>query len=258
MVGAVRPPVKVLTWNLQGSHDLDVPAAAAVLRQASADVIALQEVQRRQAARLAAALSVGGRRWVLKHWPIVHRAEGLALITAHRIVRAHRFVLSRGAIWRWQRRVGLDATVDIPTIGAVRVLDVHLSPHELGSQREREAQLILARARCTDVAPIIVGDLNEPPGGGAVAALAAAGWLDAWLARHGDAPGATNWTGGDRAGRAPSQRIDYVLPPPGSIVHDAVVIDRTASSPGAADLDGMGSLSDHLPLLVTLRLPEAR
>ena len=56
--------------------------------------------------------------------------------------------------------------------------------------------------------PAIVGDFNELPRAGAHAALAAAGWLDAWAAADGDAgPGrrtgrpATAWTAADAAPR---------------------------------------------------------
>jgi endonuclease/exonuclease/phosphatase family metal-dependent hydrolase len=83
--------VRVLTWNVQGSDGLDVDAAAHHIRGQSPDVVALQEVQRRQAARLASALEMPGRRWALKHWPIIRRAEGLAVLTPHRFVTVEAF-----------------------------------------------------------------------------------------------------------------------------------------------------------------------
>ena len=236
-------PVRVLTWNVQGSHGLDVTAVADVIGAATVDVIALQEVQRRQARRLAAALSVPSRRWALKHWPVVHRPEGLAVLTPHPIVQANPFVLRRAWLWAWQRRVGVDVTVDVEG-RPVRVVDVHLSPHDHEAARRREAEVILERGR-RGVAPIVVGDLNELPGSGAVGALAAAGWVDAWTAADGTTgDGATNWTAGARRGRPATQRIDYVLVPPGARVAEAVVID-------AADMD---RLSDHLPLVAAVDL----
>jgi endonuclease/exonuclease/phosphatase family metal-dependent hydrolase len=240
----MRRPVRVLTWNVQGSHGLDVPAVADVIRGAGVDVIALQEVQRRQAQRLAAALSVRSRRWALKHWPVVHRPEGLAVLTPHPIVQANPFVLRRAWFWAWQRRVGVDVTVDVAGGGRVRVLDVHLSPHGDEAERRREAAVLVERGRRGD-APIVVGDLNELPGSGAVDTLATAGWVDAWTAADGTTGGgATNWTAGDRRGRPATQRIDYVLVPPRARVAEAAVID-------AADMD---RLSDHLPLVVAVDL----
>jgi endonuclease/exonuclease/phosphatase family metal-dependent hydrolase len=240
-------PVRVLTWNLQGSHGVDVAAVTAVVRAARVDVIALQEVQRAQARHIAAALSITSRRWVLKHWPIVQRAEGLAVLTPHRVVRSSRFLLRRTWIWTWRRRVGIDVTMATDA-GLVRVIDVHLSPHDHRGHRRREVALVAARARRPGPRPIVVGDLNELPGGGALDALVTAGWLDAWAVVHGEADGgATNWTGGSRAGRPATQRLDYVLVPPGSSVVSALVVDTAEA---VDHVDEMGSLSDHLPLVV--------
>jgi endonuclease/exonuclease/phosphatase family metal-dependent hydrolase len=241
----------VLTRNLQGSQDVDVAAVAAIVRAATVDVIAFQEVQRRQARRIAAALSLRSRRWALKHWPVVHRAEGLAVLTPHRLVRSRSFVVRRAWIWAWQRRIGVDVTVDTGA-GTMRLIDVHLSPHDHDAHRRREAGVVVERARHGPAA-IVVGDLNELPGGGALQALATAGWRDAWAEVHGDADGgATNWTAGDRLGRPPTQRIDFVLVPPGSRVMTATVIDTARA---VVAIDEMSRLSDHLPLVVEVALP---
>ena len=239
--------LRVLTWNLQGSQGVDVAAVASIVRRAAPDVVALQEVQWRQARHLATALSVPSHRWVLKHWPIIHRAEGLAVMSPHRVAHVERFVLRRAWIWAWRRRVGIEVTVATDA-GLVRIVDVHLSPHDHDVHRRREAAVLLDRARRQRPYPIVVGDLNELPGDGAIDELLAAGWRDAWAeVRGGDDDGATNWTSGTRPGRPPTQRIDYVLVPPGSRVESAIVIR------GAGDLDdtdAMGRLSDHLPLVV--------
>ena len=241
--------VRVLTWNLQGSQGLDIASVAAVVRRNAADVVALQEVQWRQGRRLATALSVPSCRWVLKHWPIIHRPEGLAVISPHPIVGVDRFVLRRAGFWAWRRRVGIDVTVATEA-GPVRVVDVHLSPHDHDADRHREAVAVVARARRRKPDPIVVGDLNEPPGARAVDELIAAGWRDAWAEVHDAADdGATNWTAGGRLGRPPTQRIDYVLVPPGARVESAVVVRSTADDD---DTDAMSQLSDHLPLVVTM------
>jgi endonuclease/exonuclease/phosphatase family metal-dependent hydrolase len=246
-VTTVSVPIRVLTWNVQGSAGLDVDAAADLIAPCRADIVALQEVQRRQSERLAAALGVPSRRWVLKHWPVVHRAEGLAVLTPHRLVAAAGFTLQRAAIWSWRRRVAIDATVDTGDV-VVRLLDVHLSPHDAGAGRLVEARMLIERAGAAVPPPLIAGDLNELPRQGAHAELVGAGWVDTWARLHGDAPGATNWTAGPRTGRPPTQRIDYLLAPSGFVVEDAHVLDR--------DLDNVAGLSDHLPLAATVRLPE--
>ena len=76
--------LRILTWNVQGGQGVDVDAVVSVVRAAAPEVVALQEVQRRQAAALAEALAMPARRWAWKHWPVVSRAEGLAVLTRHR------------------------------------------------------------------------------------------------------------------------------------------------------------------------------
>jgi endonuclease/exonuclease/phosphatase family metal-dependent hydrolase len=50
-------------------------------------------------------------------------------------------------------------------------------------------------------------------------------------------------------GRPPTQRIDYVLVPPGAVVEQCDVVAATSR------LDAFAALSDHLPLAATVRLP---
>jgi endonuclease/exonuclease/phosphatase family metal-dependent hydrolase len=246
----VSSAVRVLTWNVQGAHGLDVDAVAEVLAAARPDVVALQEVGRRQAARLARALGMAGHRWVLKHWPVIRRPEGLAVLTPHRLVTFTPFRIHRGLFWSWRRRVGIDATIDTGTV-VVRLLDVHLSPNADPGVRIAEARLLIDRAGSAVPTPVITGDLNDHPRDGAHGELIGAGWVDAWHRVHGDLTGATNWTPGPRAGREPTQRLDYVLAPSGSVVEEAALLGAPRSS------DEMGVLSDHLPLIATVRLPEA-
>jgi endonuclease/exonuclease/phosphatase family metal-dependent hydrolase len=241
----------VLTWNLQGSRGVDTAAIAEVIGRVGADVVLLQEIQRAQAARLASAVTMPGHRWTFKHWTILRRAEGAAVLTRHRLVASDSFVLRRAPFWSWRRRVALEATIERDG-SPFGVVDVHLSPHGDGERRRHEAQLILARVADAPHAPVIGGDLNELPGGPAHATFTAAGWTDAWQAANGDdeLAGATNWTPGPRAGRPPTQRLDYVLVPPAwSVEACAVPID-------ASRRDDAAGLSDHLPVSATLRPSE--
>jgi endonuclease/exonuclease/phosphatase family metal-dependent hydrolase len=246
----VSSAVRVLTWNVQGSQGFDLVATADLVRAARPDVVALQEVQRRQAVRLARTLEMAGHRWVLKHWPVTRRPEGLAVMTPHRLVSSAGFRIRSGPFWSWRRRVGIDATVDTGTV-VIRLFDVHLSAGAEPGARIAEARLLIDRAGSAVPAPVIVGDLNDHPRDGAHGELVGAGWVDAWHRAHGDAAGATNWTPGPRAGREPSQRLDYVLAPSGSVVEAAEVLGAPRSN------DEMGVLSDHLPLAATVGVPEA-
>ncbi len=247
MTGAADP-VHVLTWNLQGSRGVDTAAVADVIMRVGADVVLLQEIQRVQAARLAAAVDMLGHRWTFKHWTIFRRAEGAAVLTRHRLLASESFVLRRAPSWSWRRRVALTATVERDD-SSFGVVDVHLSPHGEGERRRHEAQLIVARVAGAPHATVIGGDLNELSGGPAHVAFTAAGWTDAWQAANGDdeLAGATNWTPGPRRGRPPTQRLDYLFAPPGWSVEDCTVpIDPTGHDDAAV-------LSDHLPVAATLR-----
>jgi endonuclease/exonuclease/phosphatase family metal-dependent hydrolase len=242
--------VRVLTWNLQGSTGVDTGAVADVIGRVGADIVMLQEIQRRQTWRLSSAMGMPGRRWAFKHWSIVTSAEGVAVLTPHRLVEARSFVLRRGPFWSWRRRVALEALCErAPQQFAV--VNVHLSPHGEGARRRHEAALILLRSARLSPAPVIGGDLNDASGGPAYEEFTAAGWTDAWRAIHGDdeVAGATNWTAGHRLGRPPTQRIDYVLAPPGWLVESCTV------AVDGARLDDASALSDHLPVAATLLPP---
>jgi endonuclease/exonuclease/phosphatase family metal-dependent hydrolase len=243
--------VRVLTWNLQGSKGLDVAAVAAVISASGPDAVVLQEVGRRQCRALASRLGMDDRWWVFKHWSMAGAPEGGAVITPHRLVATSSFVVRRAPFWSWRRRVAVEATI---SRGGQRfaVLGVHLSAHGDAEGRRREADLVVERATTHAPRPIISGDLNEPPGGPGYEAFGAAGWRDAWRAVHGGGAehlGATNWTAGNRRGRPPTQRLDYVLAPPGWQVEScAIAVDGSR-------LDDAAALSDHLPVAALLRPP---
>jgi len=244
--------VRVLSWNLQGSAGLDADAVAAVVGRAAPDLFLAQEVQRGQSRRLASACRFRSCRWAFKHWPIVHRAEGIAVLSPHRLSAATAFVLHHSFPWSWRRRVAIEATVLIEA-RPVRVINAHLSPHDAPDRRREEIDRVIERRGV--VAPIVGGDLNDRPCGPARTRLAEAGWTDAWAAVHlgtetpepagGDDappdPGATNWTAGDRVGRPPTQRIDAVFVPDGWTVRSCEVV--TDPRPLLA------AMSDHLPVV---------
>lgn len=241
---------RLLTWNLQGSHGVDVDAVAGVIAEVAPDVVALQEVQRRQHRRLAAALGGAASHWIFKNLSLPRPHEGLAILTRHRIVDARTLLLRRSLTLRWPRRVALVARIavngDRGEAGyGVDLVNTHLSPHDEGDARRAEIDLIVADAAAHGRAPLVVGDLNDLPGDAAPAALRAHGWRDSW---SGDG-GATNWTAGARAGRPPTQRLDYVFVPAGWQVERTWVVAEPARH------DWFATLSDHLPLCAELLPP---
>ncbi len=236
----------VITWNVEGHAGLDAPAAAAVLRPARPDVVALQEVQRGQARAVAAALGPGWRvAWGFKHWPVAARPEGAAVLTRHRLVGAEVQVLRPAVPVRWRRRIALVADVaagpgDGGPAWQLRVASVHLSP-EGGADALRRREL--SRVAATGPA-VVLGDLNVADLGPLRPIVDANAWVDCWDPAEGE--GATHWAPGPRTGRSPDRRLDYVLAAPHLRVERAEI--------PTADLDHLATLSDHLPVIVHLRL----
>jgi endonuclease/exonuclease/phosphatase family metal-dependent hydrolase len=236
---------------LQGSRGVDTAAVAEVIRSTGADIVALQEVRKRQVGQLGSALGMDERWWVFKHWSVVGRPEGAAVLTPHRLLATSSVVLQRAPFWSWRRRVVAEATLSRDG-ERFAIVNVHLSPHDAIERRGGEAGVVIERATTNSPTPIICGDLNELASGSAHRTFVGAGWTDAWLAVHGDdaeSAGATNWTAGPRAGRAPTQRIDYVFAPPGWLVEGCIVAVDTDR------FDDVAGLSDHLPVVATLRPP---
>jgi endonuclease/exonuclease/phosphatase family metal-dependent hydrolase len=241
--------VRVLTWNLQGSRGIDTAAVAEIIGNTQAEIVALQEIRKSQVGHLGSALGMDEQWWVFKHWPVVGRPEGLAVVTPHRLVANSSVLLQRAPFWSWRRRVVAEATLSRQG-ERFAVANVHLSPHDASARRGREAGVVIERATTDAPTPIICGDLNEAPNGPAYRTFTGAGWTDAWLAARGDhaeVAGATNWTAGPRVGRPPTQRIDYVFAPPGWFVESCAV----AVEPDR--FDDAARLSDHLPVVATLR-----
>lgn len=243
----------LITWNVQGHAGVDAPAVAAVLRRARPDVIALQEVQRGQAGAIVAALGAPWRlAWGFKHWPVVTRPEGVAVLTRHRLVASRVQVLRPAVPVTSHRRIALVADVEFDAGGAapgeagaepvrLRVASVHLSP-EAGADAVRLREL--GRVAATGPA-VVLGDLNVPDLAPLRPIVDAHGWVDCWDPAQGD--GSTHWAAGPRAGRRPDHRLDYVLAAP------HVHVER-AEIPTTDDLDHLAGLSDHLPVTVHLHL----
>lgn len=254
----------VTTWNLQGSKGVDAEAVAAHVREQGSDLLLLQEVQRRQARRLARILDARSVSWAFKHWPVKIPAEGMAVVGLRVPARARATaVTQRFRWWNWRRRIVQLAHVpldpDAEQGGRLTVVNVHLSPHGAATARENELATI---GRLLDgdggeagdgdeggAGPTMVaGDFNDLPDSSVAVQLKGAGLRDAWADAHPDGVdrGATNWSGVPRRG-PPSQRIDYVWVSAG-----VEVVDAQVPAHGDVGFERYPVLSDHLPLTVTL------
>lgn len=229
--------IRVVSWNLQGSHLRDVAGVARILRDLDADIVCLQEVQRRQYRRLKPAVGSFGV-WSFKHWPIRTAAEGLAVIARSPIVRNRTLAISRSEPpWSWRRRIAIAVVVELDGM-LVRAVNTHLGAGVTDEERARQARRIVSIARDLH---LLFGDLNVVPGSGVLAEFAPL--RDAWAVLHaGLRSPNTNWEPGPRD-HPPVQRLDYVLVDPDLVVHDVQI---------PTDWERYAPLSDHLPVVVDL------
>ncbi len=237
--------LRIVTWNLHGSARPDLEWVAKQLEGFGADVVALQEVQRRQVHALAQQLRAVTAHWSLKHLPLGNPAEGLAVLSPHRLVDARTVTLSTGApFWSYRRRIAQLCALDLG--GHVfRLANCHLASDDAGARRAQAAQLLAVLEPGT----VVVGDLNARPGRAVLRRMSRAGLRDAWGELHPGAPdgdGATNWRDRDRD-ELPSNRLDYILVPEG-----CRVVDATVPSAADSDLSRYRRLSDHLPVRAEL------
>jgi endonuclease/exonuclease/phosphatase family metal-dependent hydrolase len=247
-------PLTLVTWNLKGSNRHDVAAVAAHLRAVGADVVALQEVQRRQANELARRLGAYSLTWGFKHWPVTVRPEGMAILGLAIPIEVDTRALSfRWRLWSSRRRIYQVARFLPSGSDAERwmLFNLHLSTAREAERRAHEVATVLRTIGTTEDPAIVGGDLNDRPGAPLFAQFGAAGLRDAWAEVHPDADeteGATNWPGW-RPGttKDPSRRLDYVL-----VNHALDVVAVDIPRPGEPGFDGFRTLSDHLPLTVTL------
>ena len=151
----------------------------------------------------------GGPAWALKHnpyWPAWWLAEGLALLSHHRLAVHPPVVLTPEINRRtFRRRILLPAEVLLEDDQRVLVIDAHLSSGDDDGLRVREAHHILSIL--PDSLPtVFVGDLNATPRAESIKVLIDGGFVDVWpAAAPAGEPGFTF------PANAPRRRIDYVM-----------------------------------------------
>jgi endonuclease/exonuclease/phosphatase family metal-dependent hydrolase len=208
-----------MTYNLKGLH-LSAHAAAAVVRDAAPDVLAVQEPPRglrgrRRMRRFASAVG------------LVAVVNGRGARTTALLVRPDRDVQDAHAVrlaWRPGRtRRG----VAVATVDGVTFVVLHLSlvRTERAAHLDRLLDEVVPPARA-----VVLGDLNELPSGPA--------W--ARLADH--LAAVAVGTGPTFPAVAPRQRIDAVLVTP----------DLRVLAAGVPDGPAVERASDHRPIVVDL------
>jgi len=235
-VRSATPRWTVTTWNVQGSKGTDIDRVVDVLSASAPDIVLLQEVRRPQANAIASRLDMV-HEWTFKHhafFPLIGgRAEGAAILTPHGLYGRGSQVIS-STRWRrwWRRRVAQWGVVRRGDHSAYRVINAHLSPHDLRAERREEADEIVAIAERLGQAPplIVGGDFND----------------------HGDPEPIERLPGTEHVpspptnpAEAPVNVLDHVLLPA-----DALDVELTVPD-GGEQWEGV---SDHLPVTVSFSM----
>jgi endonuclease/exonuclease/phosphatase family metal-dependent hydrolase len=238
----------VLTYNIHAGRDAaqepNLERVAAVILDAAADIVLLQEVDRR-------TLRSGGEdhfeelmRLTGMHGAFASSLDfqggeyGVAVLSRHPIdaVQTIRLTVQppqERAGGSFEPRVGIHVAARTPR-GAVHIVNTHLDPAGEATFRHQEVIRLLAHASANvppDAALIVGGDLNARPATPEIAALRLV-LADAW-ARCGD-----GGPGFSFPAHQPDRRIDYILFR-GMWCSSARVIDTEAS--------------DHRPVLAILQ-----
>ncbi len=159
--------MRVATYNIHGCVGIDrqrkPDRVADVLVGLEADVIGLQEVEgRRSRSKVDQAMHLADRLGLnLVEGPLLLEGKGgygNALLTPHPVLAVERLSYRRPGS---QTRGLIDARLDIPQIGQLRVIVTHL---EVRDHRIRSTQLREIKHLIDDGPPgptVLMGDLNE-------------------------------------------------------------------------------------------------
>jgi endonuclease/exonuclease/phosphatase family metal-dependent hydrolase len=229
-------PWTVLTWNVRGSAGPDLDAVATRIAAESPDVVALQEIRRSQATSLAHSLSMRYS-WAFKHHPFTPAmwwlAEGMSIMSPHALDAAGHTELSEGrSSWSWRRRIAQWALVGRPDRSALRIYNLHLSPHDAPAARRAEAVRLtsIVTEHGTEPPAVVAGDFNDADDPQIIYAL----------------PGIEHMLPPDtNPSDSPTQLLDHVLLPP-----EAHGVAVTVPAGGAE----WAALSDHLPVTVRFEI----
>lgn len=242
--------LRVLVFNIHAGKDAarvdNLARVAALVREARADVVLLQEVDSATARsggvdQLAVLASRTGMHGAYgSTLDFQGGAYGLAVLSRYPIA-SHRIIVlpsdppaPRSGAGREPR--GAFVVALTTPIGALHVIDTHLDASADDRWRREEALAIAKLADSLNAAGVRFlagGDFNTIPGSVVHAIVADSGLRDAWAMCGEDA-------GFTFPAAAPERRIDYLFIPPSATCVSARVLPSQAS--------------DHRALLVDVRL----
>ena len=234
-------------YNVHAGKDAagedNIERVAALVREAGADVVLLQEVDRRTrrsglvdqpvmlAQRTGFSMAFGktldydGGEYgiaVLSRWPIAQES----------LVRLPVDPPQQRAGGAYEPRGAQRVVVRGPG-GEITVINTHLDPSRDDRYRLQELRTVLSLARGAGSRVVVGGDFNSTPESDVQARARSGGLRDAWLeCGHG--------VGFTYPAAAPTKRIDYLYLAGTATCAEATVLETTAS--------------DHRPLLVVVRM----
>ena len=234
--------LKIMSWNLQGSHRPNIDNVAGKIKQFQPDVIAIQEIQKHQARSLSRRLD-WSYVWAFKHngyGPLLpRRAEGMAIMSRSPLTNAGKTTLSSGyGRFTYRRRIAMWGTVDIDG-RKFTLFNTHLASDDIGNEGTNQAQRLRETIDTHGQHPtVIAGDFNDHQRPDIVKILNGDQNHDAWTyAQSRSRNGLTNPT------KNPYQRLDHILVPRTHTIARVQVPDTDQS---------WIELSDHLPVIATI------
>jgi endonuclease/exonuclease/phosphatase family metal-dependent hydrolase len=226
----------VLTWNVHGSQRPDVAEIATAIRRETPDIVAIQEIRKRQAAALAKLLQMRYS-WSLKHEPYTKamwwRSEGMAIMTPHLLdAVGHTEISDDQPMRSWRRRIAQWGLVGRADRSMLMIYNLHLSPHDADDSRRAEAHRVseVVASIGDDPAPVVAGDFNDAGDPSIIDLLPGVEHVAAPMSNPADAP---------------NQTLDHVLLP-------AHARDVRVSAPVGGEQ--WAAISDHLPVTVRFTL----
>lgn len=236
------PMLRVLTYNTHHGEGvdgrLDLERIARVIREAQADLVALQEVDRRaartggvdQAAEYLRLTGLSG--WYGAAMPFQGGEYGQVLLSRWPLLEP-RVIRLPGTPGR-EPRIAVTALVEPPGWGRLRWTGLHFDATRSDEDRWEQAGALLRELAAESVPQLMAGDFNDTPESRVLQRFIGPGgpWED--TAGAGAAP--------TIPAEAPRSRIDFVLAAPRG--HWRVEESRVVAEAVA---------SDHRPLVLTLR-----
>lgn len=232
--------LRVVSYNIRHGRGMDgevnLERTAAVLRQLTPDIVALQEVDNGvarsggadQAAVLAGLLGMEHAFGAFMDYQ--GGQYGMAMLSRHPIVRVDPVRLPEGN----EPRVALAVELEVPGRGRVMVVNVHFDWVSDDGFRYAQAEHLVAYLDALDIPYLLVGDFNDVPSSRTLGLFRTRGMEVAK-----PAGAAFTFPSGE-----PTKEIDYLFAAPAA-----------AWSVGVAEVIAEREASDHRPVLgiVTLR-----